>query len=94
MKSPSLAFCLSFLLPGAGLWYLGKWAWGFANLAVVLVIGLIAALALSEEALAEYARVIAVACAGGSAGLAMALAQQANQKEEGNSPSRRGGDNS
>jgi hypothetical protein len=79
MKSPLLAFTLSFFVPGAGLWYLGKWAWGFVNLAVVLVIGVIAAVALSEEAFEKYIRHLAVGCGGGSGGLAMALAQQMNQ---------------
>jgi hypothetical protein len=80
MKSPFQAFTLSFFLPGAGLWYLGKWAWGFVNLAVVLVIGVIAALALGEEAFLKYILMIACGCGGGSGGLAMALAQQMNQK--------------
>jgi hypothetical protein len=79
MKSPLLAFTLSFFLPGAGLWYLGKWAWGFVNLAVVLVIGVIAAFALSEEVFEQSIRYLAIACSGGSGGLAMALAQQMNQ---------------
>jgi hypothetical protein len=79
MKSPSLAFTLSFFLPGAGLWYLGKWAWGFVNFAVVLALGVIAALALNEEAFAKYIHVLAIGCGSGSGGFAMALAQQMNQ---------------
>ena len=38
LKKPWLAFLLSFLLPGAGLWYLGKWKWGFYNLDLVIAI--------------------------------------------------------
>jgi len=79
MKRPWLAFTLSFFLPGAGLWYLGKWTWGLVNLAAVLAVGIIAACALSDEAFKKYIRVLAVACAGGSGGLALALAQQMNQ---------------
>jgi hypothetical protein len=79
MKRPWLAFTLSFFLPGARLWYLGKWTWGFVNLAVVLAVGFIAAFALSEEAFAKYIRLLAVGCASGSGGLALALAQQMNQ---------------
>jgi hypothetical protein len=88
MKSPLLAFTLSFFLPGAGLWYLGKWAWGFVNLAVVLVIGVVVAFTLSEEVLEQYIRYLSIACAGGSGGLAMAIAQQMNQgeKNRGSSP--------
>jgi hypothetical protein len=76
MKSPFLAFTMSFFLPGAGLCYLGKWTWGFVNFAVVLFVGVIAALALSDEALEKYMRYLAIACGGGSGGLAMSLAQQ------------------
>jgi TM2 domain-containing membrane protein YozV len=88
MKSPLLAFTLSFFLPGAGLWYLGKLAWGLVNLAVVLVIGVIAAVVLDEEVIERYIRYLAIGCAGGSGGLAMALAQQMNQRRNngGSSP--------
>ena len=82
MKSPLLAFTLSFFLPGAGLWYLGKWAWGFVNLAIVLVIGVIAAFALDEEIFERYIRYFCIACSSGSGGLVMALAQQMNQGEK------------
>ncbi len=41
MKKPWLAFLLNFLLAGAGLAYLGKWAWGFVNLVVVVALGFI-----------------------------------------------------
>jgi hypothetical protein len=81
MKSPFLAFFLNFFLPGAGLWYLGEWAWGFLNLAAVLVVGVIAAATLPEEVFEKYIRYLAIGCAGGSGGLAMALAQQMNQKK-------------
>jgi hypothetical protein len=79
MKRPWLAFTLNFFLPGAGLWYLGKWTWGLMNLAVVLAVGIIAVFALSEGAFEKYIRVLAVACAGGSGGVAMAVAQQMNE---------------
>jgi hypothetical protein len=80
MKRPFLAFFLSFILLGAGMWCLGIWAWGFAYLGVVRAIGLLVALTLSEEAFAQYCRIIAIACGGGSGGLAMALARQMNEK--------------
>ena len=80
MKSPMLAFTLSFLLPGAGLAYLGKWKWGMLNLAVVLLIGLGCVFVLSDEALEQYVRYIAIGCAAGSGGLAQGLAKQMNQK--------------
>jgi hypothetical protein len=49
---------------------------------VVLVIGVIVAFALSEEVFEQYIRYLAIACSGGSGGLAMALAQQMNQVEK------------
>jgi hypothetical protein len=81
MKSPFLAFTLSFFLPGTGLWYLGRWTGGFVNLAIVLVIGILGALALSDEVFRQYSRYLAIACGGGSGGLALALAQHMNQRK-------------
>ena len=82
MKSPLLAFTLNFFLPGTGLWYLGKMGWGIINLFVVLTVGLIAVLVLPEDVFDRYIRYLAIGCSGGSGGLAMALAQQMNQKEK------------
>ena len=79
-KKPIIAFILSFLLPGAGLVYLGKWKWGFINLGMVLLIGVAAAFLLSDETLHQYGRYIAIGCSGGSAGLAQALATQMNKR--------------
>lgn len=79
-KFPSLAFLLSFVIPGAGLMYLGKWKWGLLNLGVVFLIGVVAALVLSDEAFESYARYVGYGCAGGSAGLAQVLATQMNAK--------------
>ena len=39
VKKPWLAFVLNFLLAGAGLAYLGLWAWAFVNLIVALAAG-------------------------------------------------------
>ena len=80
MKSPGLAFLLSFLLPGAGLWYLRKWKYGFLNLGVVLLLGFILALVLPEDVFFKWIPYVAVGCAGGSAGLAQNLAERLNQK--------------
>jgi hypothetical protein len=84
MKKPSVAFILSFLLPGAGLAYLGRWKWAFINLGVVLLIGVAAAFILSDEAFESYGRYIAIGCAGGSGGLAQTLAKLKNQKVQSN----------
>ena len=80
MKSPLLAFTLSFFLPGAGLCYLGKWGWGIVNLFTVLAIGATAALVLPNDRFDVIIRPLGIGCSGGSAGLAMALAQQINKK--------------
>jgi hypothetical protein len=80
MKKPFLAFILSFLLPGAGLAYLGKWKWAIVNLVVVFGIGVALVFALSEEVYDHYIRFIAMGCAGGSGGLAQTIATQMNQR--------------
>ncbi|MDB6029285.1 MAG: hypothetical protein JWM68_5508 [Verrucomicrobiales bacterium] len=80
MKKPFLAFLLSFLLPGAGLAYLGKWKWAIINLSVVLGIGLLLAFILSDEVFEKCIRPIAAGLAGGSGGLAQLLAKQMNEK--------------
>lgn len=80
MKSPLLAFTLSFFPAGAGLWYLGLRRWAVVNMLVVLVVGVAAALALPEDVFDRNTGLLAAACGGGSGGLAMTLAQQRNQR--------------
>ena len=82
MKKPIIAFILSFLLPGAGLAYLGRWKWAIINLGIVLLIGIAAAFLLSEETLYRYGHFLAIGCSGGSGGLAQALTTQMNLKEK------------
>jgi hypothetical protein len=82
MKKPIVAGTLSFLLPGAGLAYLGKWKWAFINLGIVLLIGVAATVLFSEETLHQYGHYIAIGCSGGSGGLAQALTTQMNQKRK------------
>ncbi len=77
-KSHNAAFFLSFFLPGAGLWYLGKWKHGFINLGVVFALGLTLFLVLPEETFFRIRRWIAIGCGAGSAGLAQAMAKQMN----------------
>jgi len=83
MKSPMLAFTLSFFLPGAGLCYLGKWIWGIVNLSVVLGLGL-AMVFLFNGAFEHYIKTLSYGIAGGSGGLAMALANFQKLKAEQN----------
>jgi TM2 domain-containing membrane protein YozV len=80
MKKPFVAFLLSFLLPGAGLAYLGKWKWAIFNLLAVLAIGVLFALALPDQVFEQYSHLIAVGCSSGSAALARVLAMQQNQR--------------
>jgi hypothetical protein len=82
MKSPFLACTLSFFLPGDGLWYLGWRGWAVVNLLAVLAVGVVAALALPEDVFDRNIGLMGAACGGGSGGLAMALAQQRNQRVE------------
>jgi hypothetical protein len=82
MKKPILAFALSFILPGAGLAYLGKWKWAAINIGTVLLLGVALVFCLPEEIFSRYIRYIAIGCSGGSGGLAQALAQQMNLKAQ------------
>ena len=79
MKKPFVAFLLSFLLPGAGLAYLGKWKWAMINLLGVLAIGVVLSLVLSDQIFEHYAQLVAIGCSSGSAALARTLAVQHNQ---------------
>lgn len=66
---------LSFILPGAGLVYLGKWSWGLLNLAVAVAILALGMLA-GGDLFVAYIHYPALAVAAGSAGLAHAVAQR------------------
>lgn len=83
LKKPLLAFTLSFLLPGAGLVYLGKWKWGLVNFGVVFAIGVLAALFLSEDSLDRSTHFLALMCASGSGSLATQLAKRMNSQRTG-----------
>jgi hypothetical protein len=69
-KSRWLALALNFLLPGAGLAYLGFWRAGAVNLALALAAGALATLLLAPETLVEYRSMIGSGIAGGSLGAA------------------------
>jgi hypothetical protein len=69
---------LNFFLPGSGLWYLGWLGWGIVNLVVVLLVGVVAVVALPDEVFARTRGLLTAGCAGGSGGLAMALANRRN----------------
>jgi predicted amidophosphoribosyltransferase len=75
MKKPWLAFLLNFLIPGAGLAYLGMWGWAVLNLVVALLLGGVIA-AAAPDAVGPLSAGLGAA----SGGLAMALAQSKNAK--------------
>ena len=70
MKRSWLAFVLSFVIPGAGLWYLGRPGWGACNLGAFLLLALV----LPGDVIDNYFHYFYVACGAGSGGLAHALA--------------------
>jgi len=79
MRSPLLAFLLSFVVPGAGLAYLGQWKWGIVNCAAYLLIGIIAAVFLPNDFFHRHVRTISMTCAGLSAILAHATGVRMNR---------------
>ena len=71
-KQRWLALALNFLLPGAGLAYLGFWRAGAVNLVLALGAVALATLLLAPETLLEYRSMIGSGIAGGSLGAAFA----------------------
>lgn len=78
MKSKNIAFFLNFLLPGAGLAYLGKWKLAALNLGGALAVGVILGFLLPESFLDNYGRYVAIGIGSGSGAWAMMLAEQMN----------------
>lgn len=58
MKRPWLAFLLSFLLAGAGLWYLGRLWSGVINLLLVIAIGVGCVLFMPEAMFDEWGPIL------------------------------------
>jgi hypothetical protein len=54
--------------------------WAVVNLLLILAVGAAAAVVLPEDIFDRNIRLLSVMCGGGSRGLAMALAQQHNQR--------------
>ena len=84
MKSPALAAVLNFILPGAGMLYLGKPLSAAANFLVALVAPFAWA-AFVENGL-ETVHFVALGIAAGSAGFAHAVAGQMNGRSRQNVP--------
>lgn len=74
MKRPVVAFVLSFIIPGAGLWYLGMPLRGLLNLVAVIVLGIVLWLVLPLEVTENNFHYFVLCCGAGSGGLAHAVA--------------------
>lgn len=79
MKKSTIAAVTSFVIPGAGLWYLGKRAVGIVNLLIASAIIVLLAGAVSDQI--HY---VILAVAAGSAGLAHAIGSRSTTFECGN----------
>ena len=74
-KSPAIAFLLSFLLPGLGLFYLRLWKKGVINLGLLLIVSIISAVLFRHPNL-FLATLVGIA----SGGWAQLLADEINAK--------------
>jgi TM2 domain-containing membrane protein YozV len=81
-KSERLACFLNFILPGAGLLYLGKARWAAANLCIVLLIGVVLGLSLPEAVFDAYIHYVAFGIAGGCGAVGSIVARQMNQSKD------------
>ena len=77
---PILAFILSFVVPGAGLAYLGRWTWAIANLLLYLSVAGLCAAFLPHDIFFRHVRSISMTCAAASAIFAHIIAVR--QKRE------------
>jgi hypothetical protein len=74
-KSRWLAFLLSFVLPGAGLAYLGNWRLGAVNLVVAILFPLFVATTMSDV-IVEHIHYVFLVIAVGSGAFAHAKASE------------------
>ena len=66
-KSGRLAFLYSFVLPGAGLVYLGKWRAGAVNLAIAILLPVLAVYAMPDGFVDHIHYLLLVIAAGSGA---------------------------
>ncbi len=66
IKNSRIAGLLNFFLPGVGLLYLGNWKGGLINFFVVVTIGILCGIFLSEDNFEAYRMYIVYGLAGGS----------------------------
>ena len=70
MKRAVVTVVLNCIIPGMGLWYLGKPWWGLLNLLVVIVVGGVLLFVLPNEITTEYFHYFVLAYSAGSGRLA------------------------
>ena len=84
VKSPLLAFVLSFFLPGVGLWYLGRWGWGLVNLVVLLAVAFafqrVLARPSGEGLWLGWLRITFIVLGVGSGAVAASVARRVNRE--------------
>ena len=78
MNRAHAAFVLSFVIPGAGLSFLGRWRYGILNLLGVTAIGILIGYCF-PNVFQQYIHYIVLAFATGSAGLAHSFATRAER---------------
>jgi len=74
-KKPWVAFVLSFLVPGAGLFYLGYWKSGVVNLCVATVLAMLVVERPGMMGVSDYEHYALLVIASASAGVAHALSE-------------------
>lgn len=79
MKKSTIATALNFVIPGSGLWYLGKRSWAVANILVATPVVFVLA---SHPLLGERVHYVILAAAAGSAGLAHAIGSRTTKRSE------------
>jgi len=81
MKEPWKAFVLSFVLPGAGLAYLGQWGWAVINFFGATGVLMVVVFLQSETAF-DYLHYLILILAAGSGGLAHSCAMRLNANKQ------------
>lgn len=79
MKKSTIAAVTSLVIPGAGLWYLGKRAMGMVNLLVATAV-----IVLLTGVVSDQIHYVILAVAAGSAGLAHAIGSRSTTFERRN----------
>jgi hypothetical protein len=82
MKTPALAAVLNFVFPGAGLWYLREWSYGFINMAAFFGVEILIQ-AMSRQFYVEYRGAITLMLAAASAAVGYQTAKALSSRSGG-----------